>query len=1022
MKKKSVLVFLLLLLPVSVYSQSKQIKPVLRKSSISTSITQNSINRIKPEPSYNILALRVEFPEDDNILTTGTGKFDYSENTGAIIDPPPHDRQYFLDHLKALKRYYYRVSGANLDITYDLYPEGDRTSYVMPNMIEYYSPNTTEDELDLRLGELIRDAVQLADSDPAVDFTGFNAVIIFHAGVGSEFALEEEALNPTPHDIPSVYMNLEDLQSTIGAGQTDFKGISVDGGTHYITSAVVVPETESKRDYEIGLNGIIAHQFGHHLGLPSLFNTSTGRPGIGKWGLMGVGFANFDGVIPAEPCAWSKVFLGWETPVEIEEGANNIVAASRSSIPEKIYKVAISPTEYYLIENRQTDFDGDSLKITFGQSGIVLEVDDYDLDIPGSGLLIWHIDEKVIAAGLQDNTVNADKSLKGVDLEEADGSQDIGEVFPGLIPGTLSPENGLPWDAFYEGNNTTFTQTSNPNTDSNYRGKSHINITDISANGNTMTFSVSRDMYIDGFPKFLGGDFSGKAPIWTDPDNPEKVKILAANKEGKVFALNGSNQSLLQNGYSADYISLLDDTVSIPAPLFADAGEEIVFQPAVRDNSALPTILDNRLFTVTEKPSVRVYSLEDNNSDNFGDLLNSWDLSSAVTAQPMITQWLVTGMNNGNIVYYDHNGSIDYMTGAGAQSITGFAGAEIYSGTSLQAVTLSIDAAGNSQQFVNQSSTQKSYSITNAYDPVFSSFSGMDGFKFILVNSEGKILVDDLSGSLPEQIDLNTEIEYPPVLGDIDGDGVRNIVLISGNKILALNPNGTIVTGFPLNLYQKGFSGTISTEPVLGDIDGDGIQDIVFGTTNGNIIAVGGGGNILNGFPLAAGSEITGSLTILRSAGSDNIELAAFDEQGFLYMWDLETTYDDKVISWGTLGRDNAHLRNNDEVLAKVSDPVKTDEQQQIMPQSKVYNWPNPNLENWTKIRYYLTETAQVKIRIFTQVGDLVAELSGPGLPDTDNEVTWDLTAVDSGVYLAEVVAEGNGKTSRKVIKIAVIK
>ncbi|MCP4725547.1 MAG: T9SS type A sorting domain-containing protein, partial [bacterium] len=77
---------------------------------------------------------------------------------------------------------------------------------------------------------------------------------------------------------------------------------------------------------------------------------------------------------------------------------------------------------------------------------------------------------------------------------------------------------------------------------------------------------------------------------------------------------------------------------------------------------------------------------------------------------------------------------------------------------------------------------------------------------------------------------------------------------------------------------------------------------------------------------------------------------------------------------------------------------------------------------NWTKIRYYLTSAADVKIRIFTQVGDLVAELEGSGIPETDNEVTWDLTDINSGVYLAEVIAKNTEKTSRKVIKIAVIK
>ncbi|RKY67014.1 MAG: hypothetical protein DRP97_07700, partial [Candidatus Latescibacterota bacterium] len=74
--------------------------------------------------------------------------------------------------------------------------------------------------------------------------------------------------------------------------------------------------------------GVMAHEFGHGLGLPDLYNTShlefPDQPpreesaGIGRWGLMGhgaLGWNGADGPVPF--CAWSRERLGW---LSIEKG------------------------------------------------------------------------------------------------------------------------------------------------------------------------------------------------------------------------------------------------------------------------------------------------------------------------------------------------------------------------------------------------------------------------------------------------------------------------------------------------------------------------------------------------------------------------------------------------------------------------------------------------------------------------------------------------------------------------------
>ncbi len=171
--------------------------------------------------------------------------------------------------------------------------------------------------------------------------------------------------------------------------------------------------------------GVFAHEFGHAFGLPDLYDTDRGNgdsEGIGNWCLMAGGSWGGDGASPDRPVhmsAWAKEFLGWVSPANV---TRDLDPASLGSIEDNAfaYQIPISPTQYYLVSNRQKKlFDG---------------------RLPGAGLLIWRINESVINAGLANNTVNADENDKGVDLEEADGRRDLdnsanrgdgGDIFPG---------------------------------------------------------------------------------------------------------------------------------------------------------------------------------------------------------------------------------------------------------------------------------------------------------------------------------------------------------------------------------------------------------------------------------------------------------------------------------------------------------------------------------------------------------------------------------------------------------------
>uniref|UniRef100_A0A7V2ZK88 T9SS type A sorting domain-containing protein n=1 Tax=Ignavibacterium album TaxID=591197 RepID=A0A7V2ZK88_9BACT len=983
--------------------------------------------RVLESDTLKILGIMVNFQEDRDAATFGNGKFGsiYSQNYGNnILDPLPHDRTYFESHLEFVKNYFRKVSDNKLVVEYFVLPDTFSVSQTMRN----YSPAPKSNDF-APLGNFSQEVWSIADQMyPSFNFSDYDLFIIFHAGVGRDVTLPGSLGNE--RDLPSVYLSENALKEIFG---NNFQGFPVNNGNFNITNTAIIPETESRELstlsgtflFEITINGLLCATVGSHLGLPDLFDTQTGLSAIGRFGLMdGQSIFAYNGCFPPELSAWEKIYLGWATPVEIIPGIYdiNLVTKIASTISDTvILKVPINSSEYYLLENKQRDVsaDGSTIKYKIGENtfvktflndttgfrsydtdslaGVIIDVDEFDWALPGSGILIWHIDENIISQKIAQNKINTDKNLRGVDVEEADGVQDIGEKFYTIFGDEVIGE-GTELDLWYRNNpsklyKNRFDKNSRPSTKTNTGANSLISIYDFSNNANRMSFKVS---YGDSVIKPLSS-----------------FKIFSDSLSKFLFSFRDIAFNYFGVVCDKDLYIYRGTTLIDSIPSFSD------YKPVTVEFGANRYIIGTTYNPLLIVPSRVSYWSNDGSNISRG----SFTLSYGITSPPLIrktvteTYEVLFGTDEGKIIIYDLTSLVSGNNIPKNELLI----RDNTTITKVSAYENKIIASGEFGSTENISSLIyvdgkiSTFNSSRILDFVNSIGSMGNLISILLVKETTNYKIVVLKdGEIANQFDLPYSDTYSTIsLADLKNDGDNYIIIPAREKLFAFNLQGAIADNFPYSITNDYFNNSV----LVADIEGDTKSEMIALTEKGNIYAINGGnGKLIDGFPISIGKGNTAYPVLfnLEAGLTSNICLGVVDSSNKFSSWKISQI--NSRTDWAELYRDNLNS-------SLLKNAISTNKIEDFFPKNRAYNYPNPVYEGTTAIRYYVSEDSKINIKVLDLAGELVAELNDLAIGGFDNETIWNVTNIQSGVYFARIEATTqSGKTENVTIKIAVVK
>ena len=272
-------------------------------------------------------------------------------------------------------------------------------------------------------------------------------------------------------------------------------------------------------------------------------------------------------------------------------------------------------------------------------------------------------------------------------------------------------------------------------------------------------------------------------------------------------------------------------------------------------------------------------------------------------------------------------------------------------------------------------------------------------------------------------------------IGDINGDGYPEIVFLGDNLVYALDRSGLPVSGFPVKISRGYPIFAFFSDPLLVDVNGDDVPEILVPSSDGLVYAYTGKGKSVAGqFPIAAGSYenldstmviqpmsifVANAVPDKKSAGPELYALHRNSLSAFR-LRKASKAAAESPAAWALPAGGNERTGFFD--AERLGSVEKSEAKKEI---SEFFVYPNPVKGGTAKARFEIgapAKTATFELYDITGLCVYKKKMSDLGAGRNQFE-NLDLKSLGSDVYTARLKVDfEGGKTKQKVFRVGIVR